>query len=124
MTRLSAPETLGSYLDIGFMPPIPVMVLRWSPAAEAASRQWVLPGGDTLEGSLPRRFGIRLRRQNEDAYHLALVWDSTYRQWFSLRRKEILGSALEPVLEALGNPLESLLSQPVSDSPRSIPGAA
>jgi hypothetical protein len=52
------------------------------------------------------------------------VWDSTYRQWFSLRRQEIQGSAIEPVLAALGTGLAYLLDQPVGAPGRPMHGAA
>src|SRR5262245_23133872 len=103
------------------MPPVASMVLRWPDEAE---RTWTLPTGEPLHGPPPHRFGVRLRRQAEDAYNLALVWDSTYRQWFSLRRKEIVGTAVEPILAALGTQLAYLLDQPVGDAERTIPGAA
>src|SRR5262245_38110821 len=103
------------------MPPVAAMLLRW---ADEAERDWALPAGESVRGPLPRRFGVRVRRQDDDAYNVALVWDSTYRQWFSLRRKEIVGTAVEPVLAALGTPLAYLLDQPVGESDRQVPGAA
>lgn len=118
---LPQPEVVGCFFDIGFMPPVAAMLLRWP---EDAERTWALPGGETVTGPLPRRFGVRVRRQDEDAFNLALVWDSTYRQWFSLRRKEIVGTAVEPVLAALGTQLAYLLDQPVGTAERAIPGAA
>jgi hypothetical protein len=124
VTPLPAPEVVGCYFDIGLVPPIAAMVLRWPEPLGSAARGWALPGGEMIQGSPPRRFAARLRRQAEDAYHLALVWDSTYRQWFSLRREELLGCAVEPVLAALGTALAQLLDQPVGGPERALTGAA
>jgi hypothetical protein len=118
---LPPPEVVGCYFDIGFMPPIAAMLLRW---ADEAARDWALPVGEAVHGPLPRRFGVRVRRQDEDAYSVALVWDSTYRQWFSLRRREIVGTAVEPVLAALGTQLAYLLDQPIGAAERQVPDAA
>lgn len=118
---LPQPEVVGCYFDIGFMPPIAAMLLRW---AEESAEDWSLPAGEAVHGPLPRRFGVRVRRQDEDAYNLTLVWDSTYRQWFSLRRHEIVGTAVEPILAALGTPLAYLLDQPVGAAELQVPGAA
>ena len=121
---LPPPQVVACYFDIGFMPPIAAMLLTWPPPLDAESSTWKLPRGESVAGRLPRRFGVRIRRQAEDAYAVAVVWDSTYRQWFSLRRKEVAGSAIEPVLAALGTQLAYLLDQPVGQADRSIPGAA
>jgi hypothetical protein len=100
------------------------MQLRW-PAAEAeAVRPWALPGGEVLHAALPRRFGLLIRRQAEDAYALSLVWDSACKQWFSLRRHEIAGSALGGVLAALGTSLDYLLDQPVGAADQTLTSAA
>ena len=45
------------------------------------------------------------------AYAVTLLWDTTCRQWFSLRRRELLASSLGEVLAALGTPLEHVLDQ-------------
>lgn len=124
MTPLIPPEVVGCYFDIGFMPPIAAMLLRWPDPGTFRERTWTLPGGEPLLGPLPRRFGVRIRRQAEDAYNVALVWDSTYRQWFSLRRREIQGCALDVILGAMGTRLDYLLDQPVELPDRPMPGAA
>ena len=110
MPPLPQPLVIGSYSDIGFVPPLDAMHLRWEDPAE---RAWTLPLGERLRGTLPARFGLRVRRQAEDSYAVTLLWDSTYRQWFSLRRRELEASALPAVLEALGTPLAGLLDQPL-----------
>lgn len=122
MTPHPAPEVVGCFFDIGFVPPIAAMVLRWPDGDEP--RTWPLPRGEVIHGPRPRRFGLRVRRQDEDAYQVALVWDSTYRQWFSLRRDEVLGSAVEPILASLGTALAALLDQPVGAPEKQLPGAA
>jgi hypothetical protein len=84
----------------------------------------MLPCGEMLQGTPPRRFGLLIRRQAEDAYAVSLVWDSTCRQWFSLRRHEVSASALGLVLAALGTQLDYLLDQPVGSPERSLTTAA
>ncbi|MBY0228778.1 MAG: hypothetical protein K2W96_05815 [Gemmataceae bacterium] len=110
MPPLPQPHVVGCYFDIGFVPPLAAMQLRWGDDAE---RDWPLPLGEQLRGTLPERFGVLIRRQAEDSYAVTLMWDSTYRQWYSLRRRELEGSALPAVLAALGTPLAYLLDQPV-----------
>ena len=124
LVTLAAPEVIGCYFDIGFIPPIAAMLLRWPEPVASAQHSWPLPGGEVLQSPLPRRFGVRLRRQAEDAYNLALVWDSTYRQWFSLRRQEVQASAIAPILAALGTGLGHLLDQPVGEPDQPLHGAA
>ena len=63
---------------------------------------WSLPCGEVLHGPPPRRFGLLIRRQAEDAYAVSLVWDGTCRQWFSLHRHEVAGTALSIIVAALG----------------------
>jgi hypothetical protein len=109
---LPPPQVVACYFDIGFMPPIAAMLLQWPAPQDAQESTWKLPRGESVAGRLPRRFGVRIRRQAEDAYAVALVWDSTYRQWFSLRRREVLDTALEAVLLAMGTRLDYLLDQP------------
>ena len=119
-----APEVVGCYFDIGFIPPIAAMMLRWPEQEASTLHNWTLPDGEVLQSPLPRRFGVRLRRQADDAYNLALVWDSTYRQWFSLRRQEVQSSAIAPILAALGTGLGHLLDQPVGEAEQPLHGAA
>lgn len=111
MLSLPRPLVIDRSLDVGFIPPVPALQIHWTIAASL--HPWILPGGEVLLAALPRRFGCRLRRQADDAYHLAILWDSTYRQWFSLHRREILASALDPILAALDAPLPHLLDLPV-----------
>ncbi len=123
MNPLPVPHVATCYFDIGFVPPLAAMELRW-PEPPAEPRHWTLPSGEVLAGPLPARFGVRVRRQADDAYAVTLVWDSAYRQWYSLRRRELLASSLGPVLAALGTPLEHLLDQPVGPPDRPLPSAA
>jgi hypothetical protein len=108
---LPPPQICAREDDIGFVPPLPAVHLRWP---DARPRRWALPGGEALEGPPPARFGLSLRRQADDAYAVTLLWDSTYRQWYSLRRAELLASSLVPVLAALGTPLAEMLDRPAA----------
>lgn len=119
---LPAPQIAGCYFDIGFVPPLAAMNLCWP--ADAGERDWRLPGGEVLRDRPPARFGVRVRRQDEDAYAVTLLWGPVYRQWFSLRRREVLDSALGEMLAALGTPLAYLLDQPVGGPDRPLPSAA
>jgi hypothetical protein len=123
VTSLPPPELVGCYSDLGFTPPLAAMQLHWPAACAEAMQNWLLPRGEALSGPPQRRFGLLVRRQSEDAYAISLVWDSACRQWFSLRRHEVLGTALEPVLAALGTQLVYLLDQPVLAA-HSLPTAA
>jgi hypothetical protein len=124
VTPLPQPELLGCYSDPGFTPPLAAMHLRWPDGLGNTWQSWRLPRGEPLFATLPRRFGLLIRRQDDDAYAVSLVWDSTCRQWFALRRREILGSDIQPILAALGTPLDYLLEQPVGPPDRPIPAAA
>lgn len=107
---LPVPQVVACYFDVGFVPPLSSMQLSWP--TPPADQHWRLPNGEALFGPLPTRFGVLVRRQADDAYAVTLVWDSTYRQWFSMRRRELLASSLGAILAALGTPLEYLLDQP------------
>jgi hypothetical protein len=124
VTPLPQPELIGCYSDQGFTPPLAAMELRWPAPLGEVWQTWALPRGELLQGTLPKRFGLLIRRQADDAYAVSLVWDSTCKQWFSLRRQEIVASALEPVLAALGTQLSYLLDQPVGGPDRSLTTAA
>jgi hypothetical protein len=100
------------------------MQLHWPGEAGGIVQKWTLPGGESIQGTPPKRFGLLVRRQAEDAYALSLVWDSTCRQWFSLRRHEIAGSSLAPLLAALETQLDYLLDQPIGCAERTLPSAA
>ena len=100
------------------------MQLRWPGDISDALAEWALPRGETLHGTLPKRFGLLIRRQAEDAYAVSLVWDSNCKQWFSLRRQELTASALAPILAVLGTRLEYLLDQPVGAPDHTLPSVA
>ena len=108
---LPPPQVVASSFDVGFVPPLAAVQLAW-PADAPSQGQWTLPNGEQLTGPPPGRFGVRIRRQAEDAYAVTLLWDTTCRQWFSLRRRELLASSLVEILTALGTPLEQALDQP------------
>ncbi len=109
---LPRPAVAGCYFDIGFVPPLAAMELEWE-GGPGGEREWELPRGERLQSPLPARFGLLVRRQAEDSYAVTLLWGATYRQWYSLRRREVEASALAPLLAALGTPLEYLLDQPL-----------
>lgn len=123
MPPLPSPHVLACYFDIGFVPPIAAMQLQW-PEGPRGEHRWALPLGEEITGPPPARFGLRVRRQDEDAYAVTLLWDSTYRQWFSLHRCELQATDLVSVLVALGTPLEYLLDQPIGPPDRPVPSAA
>jgi hypothetical protein len=118
MSTLPAPRIVACYFDIGFVPPLAAMQLAWP--ADQGDQRWTLPSGETFSSPPPARFGLHVRRQADDAYAVTLLWDSTYRQWFSLRRREMLASSLGVVLAALGTPIEYLLDQPVGPPDRPL----
>ena len=113
MTPLPLPEVLGCYCDVGFTPPIATMQLRWPAEVAEIEQTWRLPNGGPHVALLPKRFGVRILRQAEDAYVVALMWDATYHQWFSLRRAEVLASVLAPLLASMDTKLEHILDQPL-----------
>ena len=113
MTQLPLPEVLACYCDIGFIPPLAAMHLRWPAEIASIEQSWRLPNGDALVACLPQRFGVRILRQSDDAYAIALMWDASYHQWFSLRRAEVLASVLAPLLASMDTKLEYILDQPL-----------
>ena len=124
MTPLPLPEVLGCYCDIGFTPPIAAMQLRWPAQVGAVEQTWRLPNGGPLVACLPGRFGVRILRQAEDAYVVALLWDANCHQWFSLRRAEVLASVLAPLLASMDTNLEAILDQPLLPPRTPISSAA
>jgi hypothetical protein len=113
---LIAPDILCSYFDESFEPPLPAMCLHWD-TEEAGEETWELPEGVAVTGPPPRRFGIDFRRQGSDAYAVRLLWDRTRLTWPAASREQLLGSALAPLLAALGTDLWCLLDQPLPDEP-------
>lgn len=109
---LLKPEVLRCYFDDGFHPRLPAMCLRWENAAR--ERLWELPDNVCLAGSPPERFGISIHRRTADTYTVRLLWNHTGLSWPALTRAELLGSALTPLLAAMGTDLWHMLDQPVS----------
>ena len=109
---LPQPEVLRCYFDDSFQPRLPAMCLRWRESAE--ERLWDLPGNVSLVGPPPQRFGITVQRRTFDTYSVRLLWNHTGLSWPTLTRAELLGSALSPLLGAMGTDLWHLLDQPVS----------
>jgi hypothetical protein len=123
MTTLPTPTVVGCYFDIGFIPPLAAMQLRWE-GGPGDTREWELPLGERIREPLPERFGLLVRRQDEDSYAVTMLWGATYRQWFSLRRREVEATSLGPILDALGTSLKYLLDQPVGEKGQGLSGAA
>jgi hypothetical protein len=113
LKTLPPPEVLRCYFDDAFAPRLPAMCLRWDSEALGGDRLWELPEGVTLVGPPPERFGVSIRRRGEDSYDVRLLWDRTCLTWGALPRAELLGSALAPLLGAMGTDLWFLLDQPV-----------
>jgi hypothetical protein len=78
----------------------------------------------TLVGPPPERFGVSIRRRGEDSYSVRLLWDRTGLTWGDLPRRQILTSALAPLLGAMGTDLWYLLDQPVGSAPAPYDRAA
>ena len=114
---LSAPEVLRCYFDESFDPHLPAMCLRWQGHGGPGDRLWELPEGVCMVGPAPQRFGVSIQRLSADSYAVRLLWDRTSFNWMALNRAQLLGSALAPLLGALGTDLWYLLDQPVSATP-------
>ena len=108
---LPAPEVLRCFFDDTFDPHLPAMHLRWGESR--GERLWEFPDGVTLMGPAPERFGVSIQRVGGDSYCVRVLWDRSYFVWQSVRRVELLTSALAPLLGALGTDLWYLLEQPV-----------
>jgi hypothetical protein len=100
------------------------MCLRWEADDEAWECLWELPEGVRFSGPPPRKFGIRIQRQGDDAYAVRLLWDRTCLTWLDLTRGQLLASDLDPLLAALGTDLWYLLDQPLPRGERTPPRAA
>jgi hypothetical protein len=109
---LPEPEVVRCYFEDGFQPRLPAMSLRWQDATQ--ERLWELPDNVCLAGPPPDRFGITIQRRSLDTYAVRLLWNHTGLNWPALTRAELLGSALAPLLGAMGTDLWHLLDQPVS----------
>jgi hypothetical protein len=118
---LPEPEVLRCYFEDGFQPRLPAMSLHWEDGAQ--ERLWELPDNVCLAGPPPERFGITIQRRALDTYAVRLLWNQTGLNWPALTRAELLGSALAPLLGAMGTDLWHLLDQPVS-SESSLPRKA
>jgi hypothetical protein len=112
---LPTPEVVRCYFDDTFEPHLPAMCLRWG--GDRGERLWDLPGGVTLVGPAPERFGVSVQRAGQDTYRVRLLWDDSCFVWKAVRRVQLLTSAFAPLLGALGTDLCSLLDQPVDTEP-------
>lgn len=114
---LPAVEVLRKTIDDTFDPQTPVLMLRWADHGPVAERIWELPGGLTIHGGPPRRFGLSVHRHSADAFEVRLVWDYTQMTWPVASRLELLSCCLLRVLGALGLDLWSMLEQPLLHLP-------
>jgi hypothetical protein len=114
MESLPTPHVDRCYFDDGFQPRLPAMLLRWdSQLMQPAERLWYLPEGVCMVGPAPERFGISVQRRDTDRYAVRVLWDRTCLSWRAVSRAQLLTSALNPVLGALGTDLRQLLDQPL-----------
>jgi len=109
---LPEPEVVRCYFDNSCPPRLPAMCLRWEEGSR--ERLWELPDNVCLAGPPPEHFGITIQRRASDAYSVRLLWNHTVLSWPALTRAELLGSALTPLLTAMGSDLWHLLDLPVS----------
>jgi hypothetical protein len=109
---LPEPQVVRCYFDDSCQPRLPAMRLRWED--EARERLWELPDNVSLAGPPPEHFGITIQRRTQDSYAVRVLWNHTVLSWPALTRAELLGSALSPLLGAMGTDLWHLLDQPVS----------
>ncbi len=111
---LSKPEVLRQGVDRETQPTVPALWLRWNDNAyPAAEKIWYLPQDVCLTGPAPQRFGVTIVRRGQDAYQVRLVWNDMSFSWQALRRVQLLSSALNPLLQALGQDLWQMLEQPL-----------
>lgn len=93
------------------------MLLRWEIDAPGLShRDWHLPGGVTLQGAPPSRFGITVERQGTNSFRVRVLWNQLSLIWDRLSRNQINASSLSPILSALGTDLDYLLEQPIYET--------
>jgi hypothetical protein len=121
---LPAPEVLRCYFEEAFEPHLPAMSLRWQEPTQSPAQVWQLPEGVSLTGPAPSRFGISIQRLADDSYAVRLLWDRTCLIWLALTRRQLIESAIAPLLAALGTDLWYLLDQPIDAHPTTFPHAA
>src|SRR5262245_17315758 len=114
MSVLTPPQVLTCYFDDGFSPHLAAMALRWPAAPDNGEpSDWELPGDVRVAGRPPEHFGLTIHRWQPDAYAACLLWDSLRLSWAHLTREQLLRSALQPILTALGGDLLYHLDQAV-----------
>jgi hypothetical protein len=114
MDHLPRPESVRRFTATECQPLLPAMRLRWDTQALGfTERVWELPENIGITGPAPERFGISIERHGDDSYAVRLLWDRTYLSWPDLKRVQLLGSALAPLLAAVGIELWQLLAEPV-----------
>ena len=112
--HLPKPIVARCFFEHSFEPPLPAMELRWDPnPTGVVEHVWHLPDGVQLEGPAPEQFGVTIRRFDNDAYQVRVLWNGLCLSWARLTRLQIMTSSLVVILGALGTDLRYLLSQPV-----------
>lgn len=111
---LPTPTILSRYADDSAEPALPATSLDWGQMS--GERLWELPEGLSLVAPPPAHFGLKVDRVGTDLYRVALLWDRTRLTWPALRRVQLLGSSLVPLLRALGMDPTVLLEQPIQRS--------
>jgi hypothetical protein len=114
LETLPKPEVIRQGMDHAQTTSVPALWLRWNhDSPTTAEKIWYLPKDLCLTGPAPERFGVMIQRRGDDSYELRVVWNEMSLAWHSLRRVQILSSALNPLLRALGKDLWQMLVQPV-----------
>lgn len=104
-----------------FQPHLPAMELEWDfDAPGLAEATWEFPGRVTIQGPPPQTFGVVIQRLGLDSYGVRLVWNDMGMTWANLRRKQILTSALAPILQSLGTDLWMVLEQPIDGAGHTV----
>jgi hypothetical protein len=109
---LSEPEIVRCFYDDTFQPRLTAMCLNWRDGSQ--ERLWELPDNVCLAGPPPEKFGVSIQRRSSDTYAVRMLWNQTGLFWPTLTRAELLGSALAPLLGAMGTDLWHMLEQPIA----------
>lgn len=115
MNFLPAPRLVRCFFATQFQPHLPAMELAWDlDAPGVAERTWSFPEQLLIRGPAPERFGVVIQRVGNDQYHVRTIWNDVFMSWSSLRRVQIMASALALVLQALGTDLGHVFDQPIT----------
>ena len=94
-----------------------ILLLQWNPDIPGvADRTWELPEHVCITGPAPKRFAYAIDRRGQDSYQLKVLWNQMSLEWKNLTRRQLLTTALTPILKALGTDLGELLERPMPTS--------